>query len=896
MSANSAGRRRPPEETTRRPRTPRQRRRRTLAAAAALLCLVAVPAGAGPARADLADGLALWYKLDAGAGSTALDSSGRGRDGTVHGTADWSAGQGLGFNGTDTYIRVPDNILAGLDAITVSMAVRIDPAQATPYFIYGFGNSAGTGGDGYLFTTGDGYRTSIATGNWATEQTVSAGASLTRGVWKHLTYTLAGGTAVLYEDGGEVGRNTGVTITPGAIGAGVTSANYIGRSVYAGDHRFAGRIRDFRVYDRALPVAEVQELALPISTDLVTADRDALTLGDTTAVTTDLSLPRTGQNGSAIAWTSSDVAVVAGDGTVTRPPVGGPAATVTLTAALSKGAARATRSFTVTVLPRFTDAQAVRADAAALVVHNVGDVRGNLTLPTAGPNGTRVAWSSARPSVVSSTGVVRRPARGDATVRLTATVTKGTASARRTLTAVVRERPVRDRPQAYAFSYFTGEGTANGEQVYFAASRGNDPLHWQELNGGAPTMTSALGERGVRDPFIIRSPEGDKFYLIATDLRIHGNGDWERAQRRGSRSIMVWESVDMVNWSAQRMVEVAPPEAGNTWAPEAFYDTTTGEYVVFWASKIYADAGHTGETHNRMMYATTRDFHTFSAPAVYADPGHSIIDTTMISHGGKVYRFTKDERNNTPTSPNGKFVFGEVGSSVLADDFRLIGAGIGKGDIERGEGPTVFKSNTEEKWYLFIDEFGGRGYVPFETTDLDSGQWRLSADYALPSSPRHGTVLPVTRAEHSRLVQTPPQVCTRTVTGRHAGPLTVTEGVTCLVAATVTGRVTVAAGASLVVTGGRIGGPLDATGAKVVALVDSTVGGPVAITGTTGWVRLAGSAVAGPVFIAGTTGAVAPDLSRSSIAGLLYCHGNARPPDLTGARINGARYGQCAGR
>ncbi|NUT48623.1 MAG: glycosyl hydrolase family 43, partial [Saccharothrix sp.] len=65
--------------------------------------------------------------------------------------------------------------------------------------------------------------------------------------------------------------------------------------------------------------------------------------------------------------------------------------------------------------------------------------------------------------------------------------------------------------------------------------------------------------------------------------------------------------------------------------------------------------------------------------------------------------------------------------------------------------PTVFKSNTEDRWYLFIDEFGGRGYVPFETTDLASGRWTLAANYELPSRPRHGTVLPVTKAELDRV-------------------------------------------------------------------------------------------------------------------------------------------------
>lgn len=71
-------------------------------------------------------------------------------------------------------------------------------------------------------------------------------------------------------------------------------------------------------------------------------------------------------------------------------------------------------------------------------------------------------------------------------------------------------------------SYFTGEGTADGEQIRMALSRGGDALHWQELNGGKPVLTSDLGTEGLRDPFVIRSPEGDTFYQIATDLRMYG--------------------------------------------------------------------------------------------------------------------------------------------------------------------------------------------------------------------------------------------------------------------------------------------------------------------------------------------------------------------------------------
>ncbi|MEU1479120.1 family 43 glycosylhydrolase [Streptomyces sp. NPDC005760] len=746
-----------------RPRTRARRwadRLAGLTAASLLLGLAApmVPAQAAD-TADVTDGLALWYKLDGASGKTVTDASGHGRDGTVNGTADWSdPAQGLAFNGSDTFVKVPDDVMKGMDSITVSTDVLIDSAQSTPYFIYGFGNSSGSNGDGYLFTTGNSLRTSIATGNWSTEQTTRPTDShnLTRAVWKQLTYTQTGTTGVLYEDGVEVGRNTAVTITPGAIGSGTTTANYIGKSVYSGDRLFKGRIRDFRVYDRALAASEVEQLSLPVATQGVAADKAALSLGDTSAVTADLDLPKSGTaGGSAITWASDNTAVVSDTGKVTRPAAGEPDGHATLTATLKKASVTATKSFDVTVLPDFDDRTAVDHATESLTVHNIDDVRGNLTLPAAGDYGTTVSWSSADQGVVEDDGVVHRPAHGegDATAVLTATLTKGAAKATRTYTAKVPELPAKQALKGYMFSYFTGEGTSDGEQLYAALSKGDDPMKWRELNDGKPVLTSTLGEKGLRDPFIIRSPEGDKFYQIATDLRIYGNGDWDASQRTGSKSIMVWESTDLVHWTNQRLVKVSPDSAGNTWAPEAFYDAKLGEYVVFWASKLYDNAGHSGDTYNRMMYATTRDFYTFSEPKVWIDRGYSVIDSTMIQDNGTYYRLSKDERNNTSSTPNSKFIFEEKSDSILNPNWTAVAEGIGKGAMSAAEGPLVFKSNTEEKWYAFLDEFGGRGYLPFETTDLDSGNWTPVADYDLPARPRHGTVLPVTQAEYDRLLR-----------------------------------------------------------------------------------------------------------------------------------------------
>ena len=108
-------------------------------------------------------------------------------------------------------MKLPDNMMSGLDAITVSTEVWVDPAQAGNYFVWNLGNTGTDGvGNGYLFATGNStYRAAIASGNWTTEQGMTSGSALTRGAWKTLTYTLGDGVSTLYLDGRQVARNAG---------------------------------------------------------------------------------------------------------------------------------------------------------------------------------------------------------------------------------------------------------------------------------------------------------------------------------------------------------------------------------------------------------------------------------------------------------------------------------------------------------------------------------------------------------------------------------------------------------------------------------------------------------------------------------------------------------------
>ncbi|KAI3316954.1 glycoside hydrolase family 43 protein [Xylariaceae sp. AK1471] len=329
-----------------------------------------------------------------------------------------------------------------------------------------------------------------------------------------------------------------------------------------------------------------------------------------------------------------------------------------------------------------------------------------------------------------------------------------------TANAIPRPRPLVPKPAAalyegYAFAYFTGSSKA-GENIYLAASQGNNALNWVELNAGQPILTSTAGTKGLRDPFIIRSHDGSKFYLLATDLSIGSGTSWDSAVRTGSRYLEIWETTDLVTWSAQRHVLVSPATAGNTWAPEAYYDDELGKYVVFWASSLYAgnDASHTGTSYHRMMYATTTDFKTFSAAQIWQDAGTSRIDSTVLEYNDVYYRFTKDEGAVTGCSD----IIEESSSTLTAQvsSWKSISTCIGKNaGTSAVEGPTVFKSNPNDvngnKFYLFVDEYTSRGYIPLETADISKPSWKVSSSFKLPTSPRHGTVMPITAAELSRI-------------------------------------------------------------------------------------------------------------------------------------------------
>jgi len=309
-------------------------------------------------------------------------------------------------------------------------------------------------------------------------------------------------------------------------------------------------------------------------------------------------------------------------------------------------------------------------------------------------------------------------------------------------------------PGGYLFAYFTSAAEEQGEQIRFARSTGPDPLRWQVLNGGQPVLRSDVGELGARDPFLLRAAglpgEEARYYLLATDLCIASRNQataWEDCVRSGSRCILVWESSDLVSWSEPRLVEIAPPQAGNAWAPEATFDPTTGSYLVYWASTLHDDDTPRAGYH-RMLCANTTDFRTFTAARIWIDRGWSVIDCTVVESGGCYYRFSKDELSADSSRPQAKHITVERSTTLASTDYTPVATGVGGNELAHGEGSIVVRG--ADQWFLFIDEFGLRRYTAFTSDSLDARIWTPVAS-DLPPGASHGSILTLTQDEYARL-------------------------------------------------------------------------------------------------------------------------------------------------
>ena len=503
-----------------------------------------------------------------------------------------------------------------------------------------------------------------------------------------------------------------------------------------------------------------------------------------------------------IAWESSDPSLIRiNDYTHMAELVRVPDqdAAVTLTATMAVPYQRngsetypMTKELTVRVPSLATRAQ---LDCDALTILDPENVRENLPLVRRGKYGSEISWTSSDPAVVTDEsdsalydgGVVARPAYGEApaSATLTAQVTNGGKTCVKTFDVTVTPKPAPAAAQdhylfvCYAENYDWNQDGLSTEEIYFGLS--DDGMNWQNINvytaeNGReytePILRSTVGDMGTRDPHIVRSPDGDKFYVLATDLHAVGNPVPEREGAEfkrssfdcvnGNRDLVIWETDDLTDWGEPRLVKCNFPSAGNTYAPEAVWDESKQAYLVYWASKDNAelnpDGSYKASKVGKIYYCYTRDFNTFSEPTLWlastddamksAFPNvtgeYDVYDTTIRydPYDGLYYRFGTKNRLyvQTGTSLDGPW----------SDAIALPGS-LNNGNIEA---PTTYQL-PDGSWMLLGDNY--RQYVPYQAAhlaDFVSGNYTAKSFQYASNGPRykHGTILPITEEEYLALM------------------------------------------------------------------------------------------------------------------------------------------------
>lgn len=280
----------------------------------------------------------------------------------------------------------------------------------------------------------------------------------------------------------------------------------------------------------------------------------------------------------------------------------------------------------------------------------------------------------------------------------------------------------------YLFSYFTGNGE---DGLHLAHSL--DGLTWTPLDDGRSFLAPRVGSKLMRDPSIVRGPDG-RFHMVWT------TGWWDSG-------IGIAHSPDLVTWSEQAFLPVMAhePSTLNTWAPELFFDEPTGEFLIVWASTIpgrFTETLAAGDTddkqrplNHRLYVTTTRDFETYTPTRLFYDGGFNVIDGTIIRHGGEYVLIVKDETR----------------APVAKKDLRLARASRALGpygpaspaiSVDWVEGPTALRIGPT--WYLYYDEYTRKRYGAIASDDLQT--WRVVSDrLQFPAGARHGTAFEVDR-------------------------------------------------------------------------------------------------------------------------------------------------------
>ena len=414
---------------------------------------------------------------------------------------------------------------------------------------------------------------------------------------------------------------------------------YIGRSNWD-DPSCDAVVTDFKIYGDALTAQQVEDVYKEVKdqyvypAQLLEEDMEATDLGDLSAVTSDIVLPDTGENGSTITWTSDNTSVIEiADNTakITRPEI---TTLVTLTAEYSLSGQTGTRMFLVNVPGTKDKAERIVEESLNLPWY----LTERNVLPMSIQN-TDITWTSDSDLVDAGTGKITAPASGMEEVRLTASVEQEGAE------PVVREFRVKilGADSAYILGYTRetdSTRTLSGmydEEVCYSMHLGysEDGEDYEALlNNTGILFAKADGEKTVllKDPYIFRMKDGT-FGILAVRLQLTNADGKKTLTEDAPGKLLFFTSKDLVSYEEQTMLQVGTDNEQIA-EPACEYDAVKDSYRITWK-----------DTNSGMTYAnTTKDFQNFSGKKVSASLSRDASDSGITyAVEGNVIGVTAEE-------------------------------------------------------------------------------------------------------------------------------------------------------------------------------------------------------------------------------------------------------------
>ena len=318
---------------------------------------------------NLKEGIAAEYDLTQIVDGKLKDVSGRGNDAAVEGESGISFVKEDGktvmkMASNDSYIKLPLSIMDSLtdkEQFTIETTFAKSSACGNNAWLFCLGSKVKNSGTNYMFLSPNFESKTLRAGIKDSGTEKLFGTSIQPAVDTYYTVDMVfnKGTVKLYWNGqlikGDDGTElkSGYSIMDDVVTPGTENGilGYIGKSCWAPDKNYQGKVASFKIYDKAMTDEEIQ-LSDPKYQEALEKNLEDLTVADilssnasASEVKYNLNLPAT-LNEINVTWTSDKPEVISEKGIVKN---GAEDTTVTLTATITSGALTADKDFTFTV-------------------------------------------------------------------------------------------------------------------------------------------------------------------------------------------------------------------------------------------------------------------------------------------------------------------------------------------------------------------------------------------------------------------------------------------------------------------------------------------------------------------------------------------------------------------